>query len=45
MAALDGKITIGIDYRPCFVHISVKIEKREIRMVENQSKLSRKNKR
>ena len=21
MAALDGKITIGIDYRPCMVHI------------------------
>lgn len=21
MAALDGKITIGIDYRPCIVHI------------------------
>lgn len=28
MAALDGKITIGIDYRPCFVHISAKIEKK-----------------
>lgn len=21
MAALDGKITIGVDYRPCIVHI------------------------
>lgn len=21
MAVLDGKITIGIDYRPCIVHI------------------------
>lgn len=21
MAALDGKITIGLDYRPCMVHI------------------------
>ena len=24
MAALDGKITIGIDYRPCMVHIPAK---------------------
>ena len=24
MAALDGKITIGIDYRPCIVHIPAK---------------------
>ena len=24
MAALDGKITIGIDYRPCMVHIPEK---------------------
>ena len=24
MAALDGKITIGIDYRPCVVHIPEK---------------------
>lgn len=26
MAALDGKITIGIDYRPCIVHIPAVIE-------------------
>ena len=24
MSALDGKITIGIDYRPCMVHIPAK---------------------
>lgn len=38
MAALDGKITIGIDYRPCMVHIPEQREyfyanrKREYRM-------------
>lgn len=26
MAALDGKITIEIDYRPCMVHIPVKVK-------------------
>ena len=26
MAALDGKITIGIDYRPCMVHIPAKVK-------------------
>ena len=26
MSALDGKITIGIDYRPCMVHISAKVK-------------------
>ena len=25
MAVLDGKITIGIDYRPCMVHIPEKV--------------------
>ena len=26
MSALDGKITIGIDYRPCMVHIPAKVK-------------------
>ena len=33
MAALDGKITIGIDYRPCTVHIP---EQRELRRKANE---------
>lgn len=30
MAALDGKITIGIGYRPCMVHIPAKTERQSI---------------
>ena len=26
MSGLDGKITIGIDYRPCMVHIPAKVK-------------------
>ena len=33
MGALDGKITIGIDYRPCTVHIP---EQRELRRKANE---------
>ena len=33
MAALDGKITIGIEYRPCMVHIP---EQRELRRKANE---------
>ena len=33
MAELDGKITIGIDYRPCTVHIP---EQRELRRKANE---------
>ena len=29
MAALDGKITIGVDYRPCMVHIPAKVRCRK----------------
>lgn len=29
MAALDGKITIGIDYRPCMVRIPAKVKHRK----------------
>ena len=29
MAALDGKITIGIDYKPCMVHIPAKVKYRK----------------
>lgn len=39
MAALDGKITIGIDYRPCFVHISAKIEKKRNKDVGKSIKI------
>ena len=33
MAALDGKITNGIEYRPCMVHIP---EQRELRRKANE---------
>ena len=33
MAALDGKITIGIEYRPCIMHIP---EQRELRRKANE---------
>lgn len=39
MAALDGKITIGIDYRPCIVHIpeeSVKCSGGKMRIITRE---------